>query len=320
MKLHARFFYAVFLSAVATAVSAQGEIKAASKKLELTTLTSSESERTALGVDFELKNIEVGFLDFSASGTYSFDDEVRSQDLMEFGFDYRLFTLGDCYADPVVSGGAPVDIQPGQVPAGSGPENRCPWGSWDIDANMAYETDQDFDDANTVFSLSAIGELPSGSDNEVLRQFYYLLDFVPGIIRSATDYQSGGEFTVGNHFQPVISLSAGEVNPKRDTERETLLGELEPYYRLTGEISITTPIAQIDGQPVVLAYDYRYFREVDADERIVDANRHRSRLLQFSLRMPSDNNRGYAFIGYASGKLPFGEDDKILEVGWSYGL
>lgn len=291
-----------------------------SNSVKLVSMTSSESERTGLGVDFDIRDLELGFVNFTARGTYSFDDEIRSQDLMHFGGDMSLVTIGNCYDAPVDTGEGPIAIEPGQVPGtatDSGPRSQCPLGSWTFNSELSYETDQDFSNKNAVASLTAAWAMPSAQDSHVFRQFYSLLDFVPSVIRSATGRPGSDSLLLE---EPVISLALGQVDPQEDEVREQLLGELGSYYRGAAEISMTTPVAQFDGRDVILAYDYRYFRELDAEDAIVEANLHRSRLSQFSLRIPSDNERGYAFVGYASGRLPFGMDDEVLLVGWNYQL
>ena len=293
---------------------------ALNNSIKLVSMTSSESERTGLGVDFDFSDIELGFVNFSARGTYSFDDEIRAQDLMHFGLDTSLVTLGDCYDVPVDTGAGPIAIEPGQLPgAASGPRPRsqCPLGSWRIKSALSYETDQDFSNKNAVASLTAAWAMPAAQDSHVFKQFYSLLDFVPSLIRSATGRPDSDQLLLE---EPVVSLALGQVDPQEDDMREQLLGTLDSYYRGAAEVSLTTPLAQFDGRDVILAFDYRYFRELDAEDAITAANLHRSRLSQFSLRIPSDNERGYAFVGYASGRLPFGVDDEVLQVGWNYQL
>ncbi|MFV8781169.1 hypothetical protein ACNKU7_01990 [Microbulbifer sp. SA54] len=313
---------------ISVALCALGLLCAAATEAEITdrnsvklvALSSSENQRTGLGIDFAFQDIELGFINASARGIYSFDDDIRAQDLMHFGLDTDIATTGDCYETVVATMQAPIAIEPGtipQLPEGESPRNRCPFGSWQVKGAISYETDQEFHNKNTVAGLTAAWEMPSAQGSHVVRQFYSLLDFVPSIIRAATGRPGSDSLLLA---EPVMSLTVGQVDPQEDEVREQLLGKLDSYYRAAAEISMTTPLAQFDGRDVILAYDYRYYRELDAEQAIVDANLHRSRLLQFSLRIPSDNQRGYAFVGYASGRLPFGVDDEVLQLGWNYQL
>ncbi|KUJ84253.1 hypothetical protein AWR36_000640 [Microbulbifer flavimaris] len=321
-KNSARYGFAI-LAALGSAHGLADTADAAGhKSFELVTLTSEEAGRTALGVDFEIDRIELGPVQFSAQGVYSFDDAVRSQDMLSFDFSREFASVQQCYQVGMDTGAdnddAPVVIEPGTLPDGPGPVNSCPWGRWSFGGSASHETDQDFDDGQTVLALTTALEMPAAHDNATFAQFYALLDFVPGLLRAASGYPADHE--LGSALRPIVSLALGEVDPQQDAQREQLLGGLDRYYRAEGEISLSTPVALFDGKPVLLAYDYRYFRELDADAVIEGANLHRSRLLQFSLRMPSADDRGYAFVGYSSGRLPFGIEDEVLEVGWSYSL
>lgn len=301
----------------AAAVTAESADK---NTFKFVSLTSSENQRTGIGVDFNVQDLELGAVKFSARGTYSFDDEIRAKDLMSFGMNASLVTTGDCYDTPLDGEGDPIAVEPGTVP-GSATDtplrSKCPFGSWHLKSELTYETDQDFSNKNTVAGLTAAWAMPSAHESHVFRQFYSLLDFVPSVIRATTGRPGSDDLLLE---EPIVSFTAGQVDPQKDTVREQLLGKLDSYYRGAAEISLTTPLAQFDGKDVILAYDYRYFREIDPEAAIEDANLHRSRLSQFSLRMPSDNKRGYAFVGYSSGRLPFGVDDEILQLGWSYQL
>ena len=300
-----------------TAANADNTLK---NSIKLVSMTSSESERTGLGLEFNFKDIELGFVDFSARGTYAFDDKIRSQDLMQFGLDAELINIGDCYDTPVVNQQGAVVIAPGSIPGtptDPGPRSHCPLGSWMIKSELSYETDQDFTNKNAIAGLTAAWAMPAAQDSHVFRQFYSLLDFVPSVIRAATGRPGSNELLLE---APAVSFTIGQVDPQNDEVREQLQGKLDRYYRGAAEISITTPLAKFDDRDVILAYDYRYFRELDSEDVIKAANLHRSRLSQFSLRIPSDSERGYAFVGYASGRLPFGVDDEVLQVGWNYQL
>ncbi|MBB5211205.1 hypothetical protein [Microbulbifer hydrolyticus] len=309
------------LCIIALLCSAEASAESSLKNsIKLAAITSSETGRTGLGVQFDFKDIALGFVNFNARGTYAFDDEIRSQDLMHFGLDAELVTIGDCYEVPADTGHGPIAIPPGQIPGtpdDTGPRSQCPLGSWKIKSELSYETDQDFTNKNTVAGLTAAWAMPEARESHVFRQFYSLLDLVPSLIRSATGRPDANRLLLES---PVVSLTIGQVDPQEDEVREQLLGKLDHYYRSAAEVSLTTPIAKFDGRDVILAYDYRYFRELDAEQAVKDAKLHRSRLIQLSLRMPSDNERGYAFIGYSSGRLPFGIDDEVLKVGWNYQL
>ncbi|GAA5523762.1 hypothetical protein Maes01_00311 [Microbulbifer aestuariivivens] len=309
---------AALLVMVGAYSTAEANDAAASKSFELVALSSDEADRTALGIDFEINRLNLGPVLFSAQGVYSFDDAVRSQDMMRFGFSRELASVQNCYQVNPAGGQPPVAVSPGTIPQGPGPANNCPWGRWSLAASASHETDQDFDDGQTVLAFDGVLEMPAADQNPTFAQFYALLDFAPGLLRAATGYPADHE--LGSALRPIVSLALGHVDPQEDTQRQELLGKLDEYYRAEGEISMSTPVGLFDGKPVLLAYDYRYFRELDADAAIKGANLHRSRLLQFSLRMPSDNDRGYAFVGYSSGRLPFGIEDDVLQLGWSYSL
>ncbi|NKB25358.1 MAG: hypothetical protein GKR87_13475 [Kiritimatiellae bacterium] len=111
----------------------------------------------------------------------------------------------------------------------------------------------------------------------------------------------------------ALHLNISEVNPFGNEAREAILGStLETYNRVDFEFLYiyNIGIKHLDTFEV----NYRYFKEIDAETAIKQANLDEFNFVTY--RLGFKNN---LFIAYSSGELPFDQQsDQIFEVGFSY--
>lgn len=309
--------------------------------LEPTLIDSEAANKRSPALQFDINAVakwDAGGLAFRAEGMHSFEDDVPATKPMEASLEgsLALFRWSDCYdiAAPEPRGAPPAplpdpkagsgdgavvnaDGPPPAPPVGPGPRNRCPWGYTTIGLAAGGEADQDFDDRQHTLRVVLRSVLPSALDNPRIMPVYALLDAVPAMLR----YWSGVDdsYAASPTLEPAIKLGYGTVDPQEDDARKAVLGVLEQFDRADLELSLTTMVGTYRGGEVKLAYNYRYYREIDADRAIKAAGLHRSRLSSARLMFPSSSAGGVGFLGYTTGRLPFGvEDDAVLEIGFSF--
>jgi len=106
------------------------------------------------------------------------------------------------------------------------------------------------------------------------------------------------------------------VVPQDDTTREKLLGNLNAYSRLRFEIGFKTRVARIGKEVLHFSSDFRWYKEVKADQVIKDNKLDRSTFFVAAI----ESNSGL-FVSYTTGKLPFDRrSDQVYSVGFKYNL
>lgn len=153
-------------------------------------------------------------------------------------------------------------------------------------AFLQYETDQKFDNKQYVYGGT----------------FTYVPDFEELGINALKD----------DTFAAHINLA--QVDPKDDTAREAVLEDLDTYDRLGIELVYKLKIDK--GILKHFEANYRYYKELGADDVIKDAGLDDFRLVTYRLGLKNG-----AYVAYSSGELPFNlQDDQIFEIGYSYSL
>lgn len=265
-------------------------------------ISSEASGEQAVALEFMLERGwegRHGHLTLQAEGMRSFRDDVSATKPMQVSLagDFALFDPVDCrFGDIVVPPPAPVMSEgaapgaavspPGEAvrpPEGSGPKDACWWGYTTLGLSLSGEADERLDDRQHTYGLVLRTQLP---------------------------------------YRATLELGYAEVDPANHEERERLLGALAPFDRAHLEFSFATGAGSVLGAPVKVAYNYRYYREIDADRSIKAANLHRNRRASGRLMfLPAGESPVTKFIGYTSGRLPFGiEDDAVLEAGFEIKL
>ena len=149
---------------------------------------------------------------------------------------------------------------------------------------ISYETDQDFDDKQSVYGIQVTyAKMDLPFKNDIF----------------------------------AVDLRRNQIDPTDDKERSTVLGttSLDKYYRTDVEVLY---IHTLNWKELVqtIEFNYRYFRESSPPAAIEAADIDRHQLITYRIGLPKD-----FFIAYSTGKLPFDrKDDRIFEIGLSYKL
>ncbi|MGK0270794.1 MAG: hypothetical protein ACI88H_001444 [Cocleimonas sp.] len=147
-------------------------------------------------------------------------------------------------------------------------------------AFIEYETDQKFDNKQLVYGLTG------------------------------TVYKYG-LFSQNNTF--AFHANYGQVDPSKNTSREAILGSnLDTYDRVDFEAIYLINI----GNDFVrtLELNFRYFKEIDAEQSIKTAGLDDFRFITYRLGLKNN-----MYIAYSSGELPFNQqDNQIYEIGYTY--
>ena len=131
---------------------------------------------------------------------------------------------------------------------------------------------------------------------------------------------SGGFFGIasygGTDFHYAIGLGGDYLISDRDEERRALVID-DNYWRLRGEINIGYKI-DAGAQNLLLAWNYRYFRELDAPTIVANAGLDSHKLSNVKLTFLNSKNRDI-FMSYSTGRLPFDHaEDRVYKIGFDY--
>lgn len=116
----------------------------------------------------------------------------------------------------------------------------------------------------------------------------------------------------------------GTVQPDKDEERKTLLGQLSRYERWTLEATYSMPLMRaseakddpIWRKPRSLELGYRHWQEVDAPYALRSAGLDRQRLGYLRLNLDGDY-----FIQFSKGRQPFDQkSQRAIKLGWELKL
>lgn len=120
-----------------------------------------------------------------------------------------------------------------------------------------------------------------------------------------------GSFLGALNVTPSIRLALDTVDPDDETPR-ALAGDASSYQRLSTELSLWIPLANVADQPLILTFNYRHYRELDPSAVVKAAN-----LDAFDLRTISLAGTNGLFVSYSSGRLPLDiAEDEVVQIGW----
>jgi len=120
----------------------------------------------------------------------------------------------------------------------------------------------------------------------------------------------------GVDWQYAISLGADYILSDSDKERKLLVTD-NNYWRLGGEFNLGYKL-ELGNQNLLLAWNYRYFHEVDAATAIKDGRLENFRLSNLKLTFINTNNAD-VYVSYSTGKLPFDHaEDRVYKLGLDY--
>jgi hypothetical protein len=254
-------------------------------KLEISPviLEAQDGQGSTIGLDFSLRGKKV-LRQFDSNppetGTLEGAEDVVLGDV-RLTFDLSGTATADEERNPKDFLNAALDLQFSR----SAPK----WGGASGGAFFKYETDQSFDNEQSVYGL----RVTYGKRHALRRNDFIALD-----------------------------LNRGQVDPATDKARGTVLGttNLEKYYRTQAELLYMFPLKEVIpilGNAVEgFEFNYRYFRESDAPAALKAAGLNSFFLRTFRLKLAKQ-----LFVAYSNGKLPFDlKDDDFFELGLSYKL
>jgi hypothetical protein len=182
-----------------------------------------------------------------------------------------------------------------------------------IKGKFAFESNQDFSKKQFAPGLLITGGAKGWNKNEALR-YFNILDYPFALIRLITGTDK--KFTVYGATFPSMLLGIDYVIPQDDTTRKRLSGELDAYSRLGFEIGFKTRVARIGREVLHFSSDFRWYKELKADQAIKDNNLDRSTFFVAAI----ESNSGL-FVSYSTGRLPFDRrNDQVYALGFKYDL
>ena len=182
-----------------------------------------------------------------------------------------------------------------------------------IKGKFSFESNQDFSKRQFVPGLLITAGAKGWNKNEAL-QYFNILDYPFALIRLLTGTDK--KFTIYGATFPSILFGLDYVLPQDDTTRKELLGTLNAYSRLRFEIGFKTRVARIGKEVLHFSSDFRWYKELNADQIIKDNKLDRSTFFVAAI----ESNSGL-FVSYTTGKLPFDKrNDQVYSLGFKYDL
>ena len=182
-----------------------------------------------------------------------------------------------------------------------------------IKGKFSFESNQDFSKRQFVPGLLITAGAKGWNKNEAL-QYFNILDYPFALIRLITGTDK--KFTIYGATFPSMLFGLDYVLPQDDTTRKELLGTLDAYSRLRFEIGFKTRVARIGKEVLHFSSDFRWYKELNADQIIKDNKLDRSTFFVAAI----ESNSGL-FVSYTTGKLPFDKrNDQVYSLGFKYNL
>jgi hypothetical protein len=176
---------------------------------------------------------------------------------------------------------------------------------------FAFESNQDF--SKTQFTPGIVVDLGAKAwDKGNLLSKFNVLDYPFALLRLITGTDKS--FTVYGSTIPTIQFAFDYVLPSKDTVREKLVGNLDPFPRFKFETSFRTFISRIHKENIFFNANYRFYQELNAPAQIKNANLSTVNYFVMSLQSTSG-----LYVSYATGRLPFdAKDDQVYSLGFNY--
>lgn len=184
---------------------------------------------------------------------------------------------------------------------------------YNFSAVGGWEGSQDFTRSQFTYGAMLRFSAKSYSDKNPLSQLN-ILDYPFALIR----FISGTDKTLNPYGAalPIVTMGIDMVNPMKDSVRNVLTGNMNPYARFRFETGFRTLLADLGKTTLHFNAAYRFFSEISPKEVVKAANLQHSSYFSFSVTA-SDTY----FISYSYGKLPFDRtDNAIYEMGFKINL
>ena len=178
---------------------------------------------------------------------------------------------------------------------------------------FSLEADQRFIKKQYVYGAGLELGAKAWDNNSTLAKLN-ILDYPFALIRWITGTDS--KFEPYGSTIPTVLIGLDNVNPQNDIERQTIVGNLDPFGRVKIESSFRTFVSRVQKENIFFSANIRYYKELNASQVIKNA-----KLAEhFYFVMALQSTTGL-YISYAKGKLPFDAiSDEVYAVGFNYKL
>lgn len=308
--------------------------------IKFKTFQTEDNPSTSLGLSYDfnfdyakysekaLRRSEVSF-GLSATGNVAFKKAFNPADFLDtkLKFSYVFFFGG------VSSKGNPeIFTELNRIEANlvkykdpQSPEAMKEWDSFDKFLQLsdqyyigfmpkaALESNQDFSKKQFSPGLSLDLGAKAWSNKSTLA-WLNVFDYPFALIRLITGADK--TYTVYGATLPTLQGTIDYVVPQDDADRNTLVGNLDPFPRFKLETSFRTLVAKVGKEKVFLNANLRYYRELGAPLAIKNAGLASQTYFVSALQSSSG-----LFVSYAKGKLPFdAKSDAIYSLGLNFKL
>jgi hypothetical protein len=308
--------------------------------VDFKTFQSAKNSNSSLGVSYDFNYNYANFvkkensqisntISLKFSGNVAFDRNVNPNDFLESSLNYNFAWFSGGVAKQNSKEDALKLIEIAQKLASitdqSSPEaiklyqERNQYLSYSdqyyfaINPRFSFESNQDFTSKQFVYGGDIQVGAKAWNDDSVLAKLNFL-DYPFALIRLATGMDK--EFTPYGSTIPTASFGIDQVNPQNDSQRQAILGNLDPFSRLRFESSFKTFVYQLKEQKVFFSANLRYYKELNASNLIKAANLDE----HFYFVAALESSTGL-YVSYAKGKLPFDAiNDEVYALGFRYKL
>jgi hypothetical protein len=308
--------------------------------VDFKTFQSVKNSNSSLGVSYDFNYNYANFvkkensqisntISLKFSGNVAFDRNVNPNDFLESSLNYNFAWFSGGVAKQNSKEDALKLIEIAQKLASitdqSSPEaiklyqERNQYLSYSdqyyfaINPRFSFESNQDFTSKQFVYGGDIQVGAKAWNDDSVLAKLNFL-DYPFALIRLATGMDK--EFTPYGSTIPTASFGIDQVNPQNDSQRQAILGNLDPFSRLRFESSFKTFVYQLKEQKVFFSANLRYYKELNASNLIKAANLDE----HFYFVAALESSTGL-YVSYAKGKLPFDAiNDEVYALGFRYKL
>ena len=182
-----------------------------------------------------------------------------------------------------------------------------------VKGKLAFESNQDFSKRQYVPGILLGIGAKGWNKNEAL-QYFNILDYPFALIRLITG--TDDKFTIYGATFPSFLFGLDYVIPDKDTLRQKLTNDLDPFSRLRFEVGFKTRVARIGKEMIHFVSNFRWYKELAAKKIIKDNN-----LERFTYFVGALESNSGLFVSYTTGKLPFDlRNNQIYAIGFKYDL
>ena len=269
------------------------------------------------------------FVDLRASGTFSFDSEIKPRELLATTLSWRLgydgggLVRGDKQLTDaqVAANVAALDVlaefeDPRELEASEAWREavRDVAGllddqlHWDVGLAVGFEADQDFSQKHLRLGLVSTLEYKSW-DPGSLASTLNLVDYPASLLRYVTGYDA--DWTPSGARLPILNLEVAQVLVDDNRVRRAA-GDEDDFLRAHLQASYRSPLGEIGDKLYFLDAAYHHYLDLDASPAIRGAELDDYGYLEVELTTDEG-----VFLAVDVGQQPFeARDSTVVSLGW----